>query len=338
MLPILLSLTAAAESWCAAPLTVHEWGVAVFSGDGRPLAGPPLPDWFHTTAGGPAHEAVPVAELPADSGIRTLPVLQFYAPRVWGGDIPLAVDVGFAQGTPAVWYPQVDRATDAELFWRRLDLTRQAPEVLPADTVGWVSPLRAVEDALWVSRGAESDRYLFYEGTTRESPAVTITPGENGDRHYILRNTTDWDVHDVFVVHVEDGQRSLWYTPKVPGGKTASCLRNPRSDDPADLLRSRDVTPRPAEGWSMRDGECAMMRDPAVPVAQATDHRLYAEELAVLLSVWEDRFFTEQGSRILYREDTAALDALVPLALYTDMHHYIETSRLGLVLVEGVGL
>lgn len=88
----------------------------------------------------------------------------------------------------------------------------------------------------------------------------------------------------------------------------------------------------------MMDGDCVMMRQPAEPFVTTDDHRLYPEELAVLLSVWEDRFFTGDGSRILYREDTAALDALVPLSLYTDMYHTIQTSRLGLVLIEGVAL
>jgi hypothetical protein len=338
MLAILLSLTAAAESWCAAPLTVHEWGVQVFSADGRPLAGPPLPDWFHTTAGGPAHLAPPVAELEADSGIRTLPILQFYAPRVWGEDIPLAADVGFAQGSPAVWYPQVDAATDEALFWRRLDLLRQAPARLAADTVGWVAPLRDIDDALWVTRGTEADRFLFYEGSTRESPALRITHGPTADNHYILHNTADWDVHDVFVVHVEDGQRALWYAPKIPAGRSAGFLLDARSDDPAALMRGRQTVARPTEGWSMMDGDCVMMRQPAEPFVTTDDHRLYPEELAVLLSVWEDRFFTGDGSRILYREDTAALDALVPLSLYTDMYHTIQTSRLGLVLIEGVAL
>ncbi len=66
--------------------------------------------------------------------------------------------------------------------------------------------------------------------------------------------------------------------------------------------------------------------------------RLYAEELAVLMGVWESRLLTEQGTRILYREDAAALDALVPLSVYTDMYHYVSLSRLGLVVVEGVEL
>ncbi|MFT5682516.1 MAG: hypothetical protein ACI8RZ_003434 [Myxococcota bacterium] len=338
MLLTLLSLSATARSWCAAPLTVHEWGVQVFSADGRPLAGPPLPDWFHTIADGPAHDAQPVAELLADSGLRTLPVLQFYSPRHWES-IPVALDIGFALGQPIIWYPQVDAITETSLHWRRLDLLSQAPSsTLPLDEVGWVAPLRAVTDAWWVQRGEEVERFVFYEGATRESPALRLTNGPTADNHHILHNTTDWDVHDVFVVKVQDGQRQVWYAPKVPAGKSAGFLLESDETDPAGLLAQRLTTDRP-ESWAGTMGEeCVMMRDPAVPARQTTGHQLYTEELAVLMGVWEDRLFTAEGTRILYREDAAALDALVPLSVYTDMYHHVVLSRLGLVVVEGVAL
>jgi hypothetical protein len=81
-----------------------------------------------------------------------------------------------------------------------------------------------------------------------------------------------------------------------------------------------------------------MMRNPAVPVEAAEGHRLYEEEVAVLLDVWSERLLESSGVHLVYREDTAALDAVMPVSLYTDMVHFFEWRRLGVVLVEGLSL
>jgi hypothetical protein len=54
----------------------------------------------------------------------------------------------------------------------------------------------------------------------------------------------------------------------------------------------------------------------------------------VLLDVWAARLVGPGPLRLVYREDVAALDALMPLSVYTDMYHYAELRRLGVVLVE----
>jgi hypothetical protein len=76
------------------------------------------------------------------------------------------------------------------------------------------------------------------------------------------------------------------------------------------------------------------MRDPMRPVERAADHRLYAGEVELLWSVWAERLLRADGDRVVYREDPAALDAMMPVSLYTDMYHFVEWSRLGLVVVE----
>lgn len=81
-----------------------------------------------------------------------------------------------------------------------------------------------------------------------------------------------------------------------------------------------------------------MMRDPAVPAEDASDHRLYGPELDVLLSVWADRLLASDDIHLTYREDVAALDAAMPLSVYTDMFHDVHLARLGVVLVEGLEL
>jgi hypothetical protein len=88
--------------------------------------------------------------------------------------------------------------------------------------------------------------------------------------------------------------------------------------------------------WSMDMDDCVMQRDPAVAVALSDGHGLFPGEIDALLDLWQGRFFDQDGTVLLYRDDPGALDAMAPLALYTDMRHYVELSRTGLVLWEGI--
>ena len=90
--------------------------------------------------------------------------------------------------------------------------------------------------------------------------------------------------------------------------------------------------------WSMDMDDCVMMRDPAQPVSLSSGHGLYRAEVDAMLDLWQERFFGQRGTVLLYRDDPGALDAMAPLAVYTDMHHFVELSRTGLVLWEGLDL
>jgi len=69
-----------------------------------------------------------------------------------------------------------------------------------------------------------------------------------------------------------------------------------------------------------------------------TDLALSGCEAGVVLDAWGARFFDAPGTTLVYREDVAQLDEVMPIAVYTDMYHYVVLRRLGLALVEGVAL
>jgi hypothetical protein len=373
-------VAAQAESWCASPLVAHEWGVHVIRADGGEVEAPPLPSWFHRGEVPDTVVAEPVRDLPADSGIRTLPVVQLYAGPGWGPSVPLAIEVGFTGAEASSWFPQVDRRVDAarastvaavlgrtrlateraarrpfgrdttslppdptkQLGWDQLKLSQGAEPSAPLAPAEqpWVEALRQVPHALWVERGAERDRFLFYEADTHAPPDVVLQRGDTWSPerpHYVARNTSDWAVHDLLIV--ADGK--AWTAPTVPAGATAGFLLDQPLDREAvlDRLRARWTDPAgPPVDYRWREQDCVMMRDPAVPVENARGHRLYPPELDVVLGVWADRLLAADGVHLVYREDPAALDARMPLALYTDMFHFVELDRLGLVLVEGLAL
>ena len=354
----LLTSMALAESWCAQRLDAHEWGVTWLAPAGARIPRVATPAWFERA--GEEHplpaSTEPVWNLPADSGIRELPLLQFHG----AGSFRVALEVGFRDGEASLWSPAAQVRTPAsvangplaqsarqvlvqqrqpstaitpaprghdptrQLHWDRLQLVPAAPREPRATDVPWVQQARQVQ-ALWVDSGEHTDRYVFYEAHTRESPDLVVEQGTEGPNHVILRNVGPYDVHDV--VFQRDGRS--WTAPRIPSGATAGFLL----EDPVDPAATRRWL---TERWTTtvpEPAECVMMRRPAVPVETAAGHRLYQDEIELLWSVWADRLLDPVGTRILYREDPAALDERMPISLYTDMFGDPHLSRLGVVVV-----
>ena len=147
--------------------------------------------------------------------------------------------------------------------------------------------------------------------------------------------------HQVVVVGTRDGNAASEDTSRIIRNDYAGDAFHTAWADEAieGWLRGRwtgQAAPPEEVRWDRDD--CVMMRDPGVPVEVAGDHRLYSGEVDVLMDVWSPRLLQRDGVHLVYREDTAALDALMPVGVYTDMYHYVQWSRLGVVLVEGLQL
>lgn len=326
-----LASAALAKSWCASPVVAHEWGVLALRPGGGVSVPAAVPDWFERSGVQPV-AAPKVRDLPADSGIRTLPVVQFWRGDGRAGPVPVAVDVGFSLGAATVWWPPVDALDLADprrqLRWEALTLDDAPGGAAHADAPGWVAALRATE-ALWVTRGPISERFVFYEGRTREAPAVVVTDGPTGPT---FRNGGDWPVHDLWVVR---GGRAYGLPTLGPGEEAeAAEVRAADAGWRVDVVRGW-VDPAGhvlAERRAGGEG-CVTMRDPAVPTTKATGHALYAPEVDAMLGAWGERLFSG-ADHLIYREDPAALEQLMPVALYTDMLHWFDWRRLSVVLVE----
>ncbi|TNF33354.1 MAG: hypothetical protein EP329_08405 [Deltaproteobacteria bacterium] len=378
---------ARAASWCADPLWAHEWGVHVYGADGAAIPSPvALPDWFHTPARSAAGLApAAVRDLPADNGVRFLPVLHLYSAVAPSAPIPLGVEVGFAAGPASAWYPAVDtlrpfsEATGPaakarrealvaarqartsygqnaplpadptrQLVWDRLELTA-APLGTPSpDDAPWIAAARKL-DALWVNRGAESERFVFYEAGTAEPLPLALRRADGwapGHRAYVLENRGPHPVHDLVLTHEERGESYVFGADRVPaGGAVTFVLEQHRAKDRRAATWGRlehalvdPVMPAPLRGAYPTAGPCAMMRDPAIPFEAAQGHGLFRGEVDLLLSVWGERFFDQRGTTLVWREDDAALSAAIPLSIYTDMYHYVVLQRAGLALWEHVTL
>ena len=343
----LWSGVASAESWCAYPLWVHEWGVQAFDDDGRRVLPVNLPAYFHQTASNRTQPS-PVRNAPADTGVRALPVLHFYSAGTMGrGDIPVGIEVGFVRGDASAWYPQVDRrrrGPSRQLFWDRLTLSRTPSHARAQPNVAWVDWLRGFDQALWVDGQGESERFVFYESNSRENVALRIRRGDTyarGRRHFVIENVIGHDVHDVFVNHREGARSYVFYAPRIPAGRSAGfvleehAVSNRRSAT-RDRLRTllidgSEPTPPRDYRWG-GSNDCVMSRNPAVPVETAEGHRLFQHEVDAILRIWAPSFFDRPGTSVVYREDAAYLDAMMPLAIYTDMYNFVKLRRLGLAV------
>jgi hypothetical protein len=327
---------ARAESWCAAPLVAHEWGVVRLRGDGAPVGpGLGLPAWMARAevarSGGPR-----VRDLPSDGGERDLPVISLYTTDSWSFPVPFALDVGFSAGAPSAWWPPADSLSTAGVSWGALALTREGTPSREA-TVPWVTALRALPGALWVTAGRESERFVFYEGRTAESSALVLRRGDSfgpGRPHYVLENVSDDDVFDVVITL----GGHAWTAPAIPAHKSAGFMLDgtlSRDDVRATLRSAWAGGGPPTTGWGPG---CVMMRDPAVPVTTTVDHVLYPAEVDVLFAAWDGTLFRPEpgAAQLVYRESTNSLDRAVPAALYTDMYHYVDWHRLSVVVVDGV--
>lgn len=349
---------AAAKSWCAKPLWVHEWGVHVFAGGGALTPGASrLPSFFHAPGKTLAFTSrAPVKTLPPDSGDRDLPVMHFYSPRT-DGTIPVGLEVGFTLGTASSWFPDVDlfdALAHKQLAWNRLELSRvpafpAAMEIgAQPDELAWIASARKL-GALWVNSARETERFVFYEARTRETVPLELKRGATwapGRRHYELHNRGAFAVHDVLVVVNEGATTYVFAAPQIPARTSAGFLVE---DHAVTDVRAATfgalttalldpVTPEPPTDYRWDSASCVMQRNPATPFARADGHRLYRGEVVLILEVWGARFFETPGTSIVYREDTAYLDQVMPVAVYTDMYNFVVLQRAGLALWSGVTL
>ncbi len=248
-----------------------------------------------------------------------------------------------------------------ELVWNELTLhpDQQTPngtkihEVLPDDH--WINEARNV-DAAVVSNGTggEAEKFVFYEGINNEGPKICLI-AENGG--YSLVNTGNHTIYDVTCIYrsgsVRYSKRIDELSPmpqQIPfSGKGSSVV--PIMKIPAllqmkvDALSVGDQAKADQEVvqremlalvQSLTDGDSLVpqrvtMRDPADPQPASTMHTLYQKEAEGLAKIWSRDFFEQEGLTIIYRESPAYLDLAMPLNIYTDMYHFIQLNRCGLV-------
>ncbi len=226
-----------------------------------------------------------------------------------------------------------------QLSWSHLKLEKILPTALelPGKELKadhWVRQARQV-DAAYVTNGVEAERYVFYEGRTTERPALLVEAGSKpGSRK--ITNRSRHAVHDIFLMSVHGEQRHLLFTPCVEAGQSIEGHLEPVTGaDWKKASRDRLLSALTAPQKEVCEKQDAL-RKPCEPQPPTRNSWLFPKEAEALLAIWDRDFFQGEGTRLVYRENVAALDEAMPLALYTDMYHFIQLNRAGLVLVKGL--
>jgi hypothetical protein len=254
-----------------------------------------------------------------------------------------------AKLTPQAPRPILPDDPTRQLEWRELVLNAKPTHKAEAAVPDWVRGARAIADALWVDGATESERFVFYEAKTHEKVPLALTRGPTyapGRRHYVLANRGGFAVHEVFVVQRDGNDVFVFQAPAIPKGASAGFVLEEHRVAPSqlaaltrDALRKRLVDPLvPRAVLGNGAQPCVMGRDPAVPTERAEGHTLFADEAELLLAVWGAALFDRPGTTIVYREDPGYLDKVMPLSIFTDMHHFVTLHRAGLAVWQGVVL
>ena len=312
------------------PFVVHEWGTFTTAqgADGEQIGGRRLPAWTcpSSSIAAPATRAASGTPTRAFQGkdVTALvrmetPVIYFYSQRERVAD----VRVLFRGGNVTEWYPQATQCPNRSRRVRSLRRTQRAQFVI--DWNRRDASCRAIRSEMTVDRlirgkepargdhyyaaretdanflrmsspqarkAVEHERDLFYRGVGyfKAPLSVGMDADEQRCRSPRARRSRSCGV---FVVPVRNGNDAL-SEGRVPPSRARP--------------RSIDVSTQPF--GALRDVREAAMQDMA---AALVEQGLYEKEAQAMVNTWQDQWFAEEGTRVLYLLPRAWTDRTLPL-------------------------
>ena len=325
----LVSAAAAFNATAAEPFVAHEWGTftSVQGGDGtqivwRPFIKTDLPNFVYSLENGNGGiRGVLLAGAGGKGSTSAFvrmetPVIYFYS------DVERDVDVrvDFPMGRITEWYPQAARvgpflasgkvslaeANRSTIQWRSV-------KILPPDTTETSASglIRDREDSQAVHYYAaratdanflrvtsphllgevEHERDLFYRGLGFAEAPLTVTL-DDGEQTLTLATESTEPLTDLFVLTVRGGTARYQKVASVSAAKSGTVGFDAQPFAPLSGVRER------------------VMSD----VAAALEHKgLYAKEAQAMVATWQDQWFAEEGTRVLYLLPRAWTDRTLPL-------------------------
>jgi hypothetical protein len=316
---------------------VHEWGTftSVQGGDGRllpwrPLLSSPLPGFVHNWAVPGLNVSHTSRGLISKGGLVTLqrmetPVIYFYSDKIMAAD----VSVSFPAGLLTEWYPQPTQIgpaampiqtnaaaaasdgslRDSRIVWRHLTLTPasmaglqpaalppmdpQGPHYFAARETG--SDYVQTDPAGQPDGTNETEKFLFYRGAGSFTTPLLVTV--DGQNHTVVANTGTNPLAHLFLVRVQDGCGAFRPLASLAAGQ------------------SETLAGEAAAGWKRTPLARFQTDISAAMVTALTAEGLFEPEAQAMVHTWQDSWFTEEGTRVLYILPRSWTDEILPLTL-----------------------
>ncbi|HKU16294.1 MAG TPA: hypothetical protein VJQ52_18015 [Steroidobacteraceae bacterium] len=319
----LLGASPASSAASDDPLVVHEWGTftTVQAADGEQLWWTPpasldLPDFVYRSRMSGNTSSQPVFH-PKD--LRALvrmetPVIYFYSRR----ERVVDVSVLFRGGIVTEWYPQGTRVESQStpqmaaphtrqflVEWRGLTILPRATREMTLDKL--IRSTAGEGDHYYIARetdanflrvasavthrGAEYERDLFYRGLGYFQAPLAV--GVDSDEQLVSLNAREAEpIQAAFLLTIRDGMMRY----QQVAGAVANAASTVEIDaQPFGTLQS-------VRQLAMRDMSRALI-----------DAGLYEKEARAMVNTWQDQWFAEEGTRVLYLLPRAWTERTLPL-------------------------
>lgn len=308
------------------PFIVHEWGTftTAHGTDGEqidwaPLFSVDLPEFVYSGNGNlggfqDARQSFRGKDVIAPVRMET-PVIYFYSQQQRVAD----VSVLFRGGNVTEWYPQ---ATNLKTQWtspqptahtRQFLIEWNGVSILPRNTreLSAGALLRDKDSGRgrhyyvaretdsnllrvsspYATKGVEHERHLFYRGVGWFKAPLSVGIDDD-EQHVSLTARSAEQISDVFVVTVRNGMMRFQ--------KVDAAVSN--------VAVAIDVNTQPF--GALRDVRQRAMHDMA---AALVEQGLYAKEAQAMVKTWQDQWFEEEGTRVLYLLPRAWTDRTLQL-------------------------
>jgi hypothetical protein len=233
------------------------------------------------------------------------PVIYFYA------DHPqhVNVSVNLPSGTITEWYPKATRANtiteskdsaplNGTIRWQDVEIlaTTHDDSAYPKDISGSHYYAARETDAnpirIKTQSQSETEKFLFYRGIAHFQAPLTVKQQWDNAEALELQNTGSEDLQALFIYQIQNGHATWTHADRLAAG-----------DSKAVRLNSNNAV-------SLREFHAQIL---PMLTQSLTKSGLFEAEAKAMVKTWDDSWFNEQGTRVLYILPRAWTDRTLPL-------------------------
>jgi hypothetical protein len=309
----LIGLTSAAFAGSPAAYVAHEWGTftSVQGADGAQMVWNPfipaeLPRFVYDRNNAFGVEMLLLKRNTSAKQRLETPVIYFHSPQA----LTVDVSIQFPQGSVTEWFPyglvpKLAKPNLPALEWKGVKVVPRGSRAakgleakIPREANGshYYAAREATADYVIAPGKAkgktEVEKLLFYRGIGNFDAPLMVTLPSSDEGRLLLLNTGTETLRDLFLVQVQDGKMAVTAVDDIAAQSSTTA----EVGRPQPLNVARKELAAKLQAGLVRGG-------------------LYESEAAAMVKTWDDSWFAENGTRVLYVLPTAWADRVLPLTL-----------------------